>query len=93
MRALSLQPAALASATATLARGRAGASREAVQQLWRWAGDIEGRGACRHPDGAVRLLRSALTVFADDVDRHAAARPCHGTSESVIAVPPRHEVR
>lgn len=37
---------------------------------------IEGRGACHHPDGAVRLVRSALGVFADDVAAHAAGRPC-----------------
>jgi NADH:ubiquinone oxidoreductase subunit F (NADH-binding) len=49
-----------------------------VARLVRWAGDIEGRGACRHPDGAVRLLRSALSVFAGDLDRHVRGRPCPG---------------
>ena len=37
---------------------------------------IPGRGACRHPDGAVRLAASALTAFAADVRAHAAGRPC-----------------
>ena len=32
-------------------------------------GVIEGRGACRHPDGVMRLVRSALEVFADDFER------------------------
>ena len=49
---------ALASATADwLARGTA--STGTVVDLRRWSGDIDRRGACRHPDGAVRLLRSA----------------------------------
>jgi NADH:ubiquinone oxidoreductase subunit F (NADH-binding) len=37
---------------------------------------VAGRGACRHPDGAVRLAASALTAFAADVSAHAARRPC-----------------
>ena len=39
-------------------------------------GVIPGRGACAHPDGAVRLAASALHVFADDVAGHAASGPC-----------------
>jgi NADH:ubiquinone oxidoreductase subunit F (NADH-binding) len=37
---------------------------------------IAGRGACRHPDGAVRLAGSALRAFASDVERHLAGRRC-----------------
>jgi NADH:ubiquinone oxidoreductase subunit F (NADH-binding) len=37
---------------------------------------IAGRGACRHPDGAVRLVASGLRVFAADVERHLAGRGC-----------------
>jgi NADH:ubiquinone oxidoreductase subunit F (NADH-binding) len=43
--------------------------RETVE---RWAGLVVGRGACHHPDGSIRLVRSALTVFADELRRHAA---------------------
>jgi hypothetical protein len=39
-------------------------------------GVIPGRGACAHPDGAVRLAASALRVFADDVAVHAEGGPC-----------------
>jgi NADH:ubiquinone oxidoreductase subunit F (NADH-binding) len=77
---------ALAATTAALARGDAGG--DDVARLRRWAGDIDGRGACRHPDGAVALLRSALAVFAGDVDRHAAGLPCAGASgPRVLRVP------
>ena len=36
-----------------------------LDRLEERCGVIEGRGACRHPDGVVRLVRSALEVFAD----------------------------
>ena len=45
---------------------------------------ITGRGACRHPDGAVRLIASALTVFADDVRAHAQRGPCQGLRRAPI---------
>ncbi|WP_210592906.1 NADH-ubiquinone oxidoreductase-F iron-sulfur binding region domain-containing protein [Streptomyces sp. GESEQ-35] len=39
--------------------------------ITRWSGLVEGRGACHHPDGTVRLVRSALTTFTADLDAHA----------------------
>jgi NADH:ubiquinone oxidoreductase subunit F (NADH-binding) len=39
---------------------------------------ISRRGACAHPDGAVRLASSALTTFATDVRRHLTSGPCGG---------------
>jgi len=35
-----------------------------------------GRGACHHPDGPVRLVASALGVFAADVVRHRNGMHC-----------------
>ncbi len=41
---------------------------------------IEGRGACRHPDGVTRFVRTALTVFRHDVDGHFRRGPCDAVS-------------
>lgn len=45
-------------------------------RLYRRLQAVSGRGACRHPDGAVRMIASGLAVFADDVERHARGNPC-----------------
>jgi NADH:ubiquinone oxidoreductase subunit F (NADH-binding) len=47
-----------------------------VEQL---AGLVTGRGACHLPDGAAGLARSALRVFAADVQAHMQAGPCART--------------
>ncbi|MDQ1686401.1 MAG: hypothetical protein QOC82_3138 [Frankiaceae bacterium] len=44
--------------------------------LERWLAVVPGRGACRHPDGAVRFASTALSVFAEDVSAHRSRRPC-----------------
>ncbi len=66
--------ASLGDAAGAVARGRA--PRDAAMQLVRWAGQIEGRGACRLPDGAARFLRSALMAFHHEVDRHLRGGHC-----------------
>ena len=38
--------------------------------LRRWLGQVDGRGGCAHPDGAVRMIRSALRTFGADLGRH-----------------------
>jgi len=45
-----------------------------LDRLTTWSGQLEGRGACKHPDGAAGLLRSALGVFADDFEAHQQRR-------------------
>jgi NADH:ubiquinone oxidoreductase subunit F (NADH-binding) len=39
--------------------------------LRRWVGQVgSGRGACKLPDGAVRMIASALEVFSREVEQH-----------------------
>ena len=45
-------------------------------QLRRWLDVIPGRGACHHPDGTVRMIRSALNVFSDDISAHRKRHSC-----------------
>ena len=54
----------------------------------------KGRGACSFPDGAVRLLRSALHAFAADAQLHARGHVCAGGQRPpVLAVPRRtHDI-
>lgn len=69
-----------------LAQGQADAS--LLGRLVRRLGEVDGRGGCRHPDGAVNLVRSALQVFAADVSAHAAGRPCpHWRQTSQLRFP------
>jgi NADH:ubiquinone oxidoreductase subunit F (NADH-binding) len=51
-------------------RGRPGLPAE-VERL---AALVSGRGACKHPDGTVRLIRSAMRAFEADVAAHLAGR-------------------
>ena len=69
-----------------LAGGRADPG--AIGRIDERARSIVGRGACRHPDGVARMVRSALDVFAADAAAHAAGRPCAGRhSPSVLPFP------
>jgi NADH:ubiquinone oxidoreductase subunit F (NADH-binding) len=65
---------AIASDLSQLAAGRPDG--DALGRLQRRFGQISGRGACRHPDGAVRMTASALSTFAADVHAHARRRTC-----------------
>ena len=65
---------AIADDVSRLARGHVDPG--LMVRLERRLKEVDGRGACRHPDGAVNLVRSALNVFAADVNSHAHGAPC-----------------
>lgn len=75
----------IAGALAELAAGRS----YPAARLRRWLGQVDGRGACHHPDGAVRMIRSALRVFGPEIDRHAQGWCCGKRPAGVLPVPRR----
>ncbi len=62
---------AIADALGALADG---AGDDHLLRVRRWCEDVRGRGACHHPDGAVRFVRSAIGVFADELAEHRTTR-------------------
>jgi hypothetical protein len=52
-------------------------------------GVVSGRGACRHPDGAVRLVESALRVFPAELERHLHGKRCAAAETRVLPIPER----
>jgi NADH:ubiquinone oxidoreductase subunit F (NADH-binding) len=52
--------------------------------LRRRLAQVAGRGACRHPDGAVGLVASALRVFPRELERHLQGHRCTGHERSVV---------
>ncbi len=47
---------------------------------------IRGRGACRHPDGAVRFVQSSVEVFAAEIAYHAQHGHC-GAAVGLLPTP------
>jgi len=82
---------ALADALADLAfhggRGRA------TGQIQRLLPVIEGRGACRHPDGATQLVRSALRTFSAEAQWHDQHGACYGVARDPLLPVPGDEER
>jgi len=74
---------AIATALERIAAGRADRSPE---QILRWASQVLGRGACKHPDGAVRFVESGLRVFAQEFELHVHSRRCSGDGRTILPV-------
>jgi len=81
---------AIASALEEVARGTHG--RDTLARLDRWCAQVDGRGACRYPDGAVRFVRSALEVFGDEIGEHtrnaaSGRRVCRSAAPPALPMP------
>jgi NADH:ubiquinone oxidoreductase subunit F (NADH-binding) len=55
----------------------------ALDRIPRLYAQIARRGACAHPDGTLGLVRSALDVFASEVEAHRSGR-CSATSPASV---------
>lgn len=72
--------------------GLAAGSAAGTGRLRRWLGQVDGRGACRHPDGAAHFIRSGLDVFADEIEVHRRGW-CSGSSPAPILPVPAARAR
>jgi NADH:ubiquinone oxidoreductase subunit F (NADH-binding) len=77
--------AAIADALADLADGRNAPAMPA--RLHQVFDQVRGRGACHYPDGVIRFVDTAMNVFADEVQRHAAHGRCLLTPPSPMPIP------
>lgn len=78
--------AAIADTVQRLATGTA--PPRARADVERWCSELPRRGACAHPDGAVRFVSSALRAFSDEFDDHAAHGPCRRCASSAVLPTP-----
>jgi NADH:ubiquinone oxidoreductase subunit F (NADH-binding) len=79
--------AAIAGALDVLVHGDGDGRAEAM--LHRWLGMVKGRGACKHPDGAVRMIESAMHTFAGEIYRHRRSGPCLQSAATLLPLPRR----
>jgi NADH:ubiquinone oxidoreductase subunit F (NADH-binding) len=77
---------AVAKTVRELAAGTAG--RTAHSDLDRWTSQLPRRGACQHPDGAVRFITSSLRAFEAEFRDHARRGPCERCSRPPVLPTP-----
>ncbi|GHH33309.1 NADH-quinone oxidoreductase subunit NuoF family protein [Streptomyces candidus] len=64
-----------------------GGGQAALESLREIAQGAYGRGACKHPDGSVRFLLSALNAFTDDLAAHVLGGGCGRPTTGVLPLP------
>ena len=62
-------------------------NRRAESQCRRWIEQVNGRGACKHPDGAARFVGSSLDAFADEIAAHRKRGPCPRSAHTLMPTP------
>jgi NADH:ubiquinone oxidoreductase subunit F (NADH-binding) len=65
----------------------------AEAHLTRWLAQVQGRGACKHPDGVARFVASSLRVFSDEIARHRHHGPCPASASKLMPTPVTGEWR
>jgi NADH:ubiquinone oxidoreductase subunit F (NADH-binding) len=85
---------ALTAAMAGLAFDPRARGRRAPERLAQLCDLVDGRGACHHPDGVAKLVRSALGTFASHVDDHQRRGPCpEANAPPVLPLPDARRVQ
>jgi len=75
----------IARALASIVDGSGGI--EALDAARRAATNVNGRGACSHPDGTTRFVLSALEVFTEDLAAHVFHSTCGRPVRGVLPLP------
>jgi NADH:ubiquinone oxidoreductase subunit F (NADH-binding) len=65
----------------------------AIDDIAVLAGLVEGRGACRHPDGAAQLARSLLRAFPEHTRQHERRGSCGGVRRPALLPLPGDDER
>ena len=64
------------------------ADRDACRRVDRWCSMVARRGACAHPDGAVRFIATGLRTFSREFEDHVLHGPCDACAgPRVLPVP------
>ena len=61
--------------------------RNGISAIPTLCGLVEGRGACAHPDGVARFVRTGLRVFESHTSLHIRRGPCHTTAGPFLPLP------